>query len=508
MHRLCYLRYKYLADPKNNYLVMSDINVVMQNAADAFKAYSVLAPAVKVDFLNEIAAQIESAREVLVKTANEETNLPLPRLNGELTRTTNQLKLFANLIKEGSWVEAAIDTADKQRTPPKPDTRKMLLPVGPVVVFGASNFPFAFSTAGGDTASALASGSTVVIKGHSAHAKTSSLVFDAIKKAIEKCGMHPYTVQHVLGSGSTVGKALVQHPETTGVGFTGSLSGGTTLWKLANDRERPIPVFAEMSSINPVVFLPDTLEKNTESLAKTYAASITLGMGQFCTNPGLLLAVKSKVLDDFLALLGNEIEVITPQKMLHKGIQESFTKGLNEALAQKGIRKIGQAAQEPGDGEAYPTVAGVSADIFLQNPHLREEVFGPYSLAVICNDKKQLTEVLTLLKGQLTTTIMATDADIEAHDDIIKLQQTLAGRIILNDVPTGVEVCASMVHGGPFPSTTDARYTSVGTTAIKRWVRPVCFQGFKDSMLPDALKNSNPLNIWRIVNNEYSNTGL
>lgn len=487
---------------------MSDINVIMQNAADAFKSYSVLSAVAKADFLNEVASQLESARETLVTAANEESNLPLPRLNGELTRTTNQLKLFATLIKEGSWVEAAIDIADKQRTPPKPDTRKMLLPVGPVVVFGASNFPFAFSTAGGDTASALASGSTVVIKGHSAHAKTSALVFEAMKKAIAKSGVHEFTVQHVLGSGSTVGKALVQHPETTGVGFTGSLSGGMALWKLANERERPIPVFAEMSSINPVVFLPDTLEKNTEALAKTYAASITLGMGQFCTNPGLLLAVKSESLHTFLSLLGKEIEAIVPQKMLHKGIQESFSKGLSEALSQKGINKLGQSTQQPGEGEAYPTVASVNANDFLQNPHLREEVFGPYSLAVICESKEQLKQTLSILKGQLTTTIMATDADIEAHNDIIQLQRTLAGRIILNEVPTGVEVCASMVHGGPFPSTTDARYTSVGTTAIKRWVRPVCFQGFKDAMLPDELKSGNPLNIWRIVNNEWKKDGI
>ncbi|MCC6289225.1 MAG: aldehyde dehydrogenase (NADP(+)) [Chitinophagaceae bacterium] len=487
---------------------MNDIDIVMQNAANAFKKYALLTPAAKAGFLNEIAVQIENDRASLVKVANEESNLPLPRLNGELTRTTNQLKLFANLIKEGSWVEAAIDLADVQRTPPKPDTRKMLLPVGPVVVFGASNFPFAFSTAGGDTASALASGSTVVVKGHSAHAETSGKMFDAIKKAIVISGVPEYTVQHVLGSGSTVGKALVQHAETTGVGFTGSLSGGMALWKLANERERPIPVFAEMSSINPVVFLPDTLEKNAETLAKTYAASITLGMGQFCTNPGLLLAVKSKGLDDFLSLLGKEIAAVIPQKMLHKAIQESFARGLNEALAQKGIQKIGQSVQQPGEGEAYPTVASVSGKDFLQNPHLREEVFGPYSLAIICDSKAQLIEALTALKGQLTTTIMATDDDITAHGDIIHLQQTLAGRIILNDVPTGVEVCASMVHGGPFPATTDARYTSVGTTAIKRWVRPICFQGFKDDMLPDALKDNNPLNIWRIVNGEWKKNNI
>lgn len=487
---------------------MNDIDIIMQNAQEAFDSFRLLSPSERSSFLQEIAAQIEAVRETLVQTAHGESNLPLPRLNGELSRTTNQLKLFARLIEEGSWVEAAIDTADPNRTPPKPDTRKMFLPVGPVVVFGASNFPFAFSTAGGDTASALASGSSVVIKGHSAHAQTSQLVFEAIQKAIAKTGVHQYTVQHVLGSGSTVGKALVQHPVTAGVGFTGSFSGGRALWELANERERPIPVFAEMSSINPVVFLENTLRQNAPALAKTYAASISLGMGQFCTNPGLLLAVKSEALDHFLSLLGKEMEQVLPQKMLHTGIQASYTKGLTEALSQKGIAKIAQSVTAPGEGEAFPTVAKVDASVFMQNPHFREEVFGPYSLAVVCSNKKELIDVLKSLKGQLTTTVMATDADIEANGDLIDLQTTLAGRIILNDVPTGVEVCASMVHGGPYPSTTDARYTSVGTTSIKRWVRPVCFQGFKDNMLPDALKNSNPLNIWRILNNQWTKEGI
>jgi len=487
---------------------MMDTDKIMQHALDAFQLYKLVSPARKAEFLNEIATAIEASREQLVAVAHEESNLPLARLNGELTRTTNQLRMFGRLVVEGSWVEAAIDTADKDRTPPKPDTRKMLLPVGPVVVFGASNFPFAFSTAGGDTASALASGSTVVIKGHSAHARTSELVFEAISTAIKKAGMPEYTVQHVLGSGNTVGKALVQHPATTGVGFTGSFAGGKALWEIANQREIPIPVFAEMSSINPVVFFPDTLQQNTAALAKTYAASITLGVGQFCTNPGVLLATKGDALDNFLSLLGKEIEQITPQKMLHGGIQQSYIKGLNQALKQKGIEKIGAAVAEPGEGEALPTVARVAAKDFLKNPHLREEIFGPYSLAVVCDDKTELSAALSLLKGQLTTTVMATDKDIEANQDIIALQTTLAGRVILNDVPTGVEVCASMVHGGPYPSTTDGGYTSVGTTAIKRWVRPVCFHNFKDNMLPDELKDSNPLHIWRIVNNEWTKSAI
>lgn len=487
---------------------MNDIDLVMQNAQDAFNSFKTLSAVERANFLLEIAAAIEEARATLVPVAHEESNLPLVRLNGELTRTTNQLKMFAGLISEGSWVEAAIDTANPERTPPKPDTRKMLVPVGPVVVFGASNFPFAFSTAGGDTASALASGSSVVIKGHSAHAQTSQLVFEAMQRAIAKTGVHPYTVQHVLGSGSTTGKALVEHPNTTGVGFTGSFNGGRALWELANQRETPIPVFAEMSSINPVIFLPDTLQQNAAALAKSYAASITLGMGQFCTNPGLLIAVQSDALDNFLTLLGKEIEGILPQKMLHSGIHAAYHIGLNKALSQKGIEKVGQAATAPGEYEAFPTVAKVQAGVFLQNPHLSEEVFGPYSLAVCCENKEELIVVLKKLKGQLTTTIMATDADIADNKDIIDCQTTLAGRIILNDVPTGVEVCASMVHGGPYPATTDGRYTSVGTTAIKRWTRPVCFQGFKDAMLPDALKNSNPLKIWRIVNNNWTQSSI
>lgn len=483
---------------------MKDIAIIMEQAQEAFESFKKISGLERALFLKEIAAQIEASREPLVAIAQQESHLPLPRLNGELTRTTNQLKLFASLLEEGSWVEAAIDTADKNRVPAKPDTRKMLLPVGPVVVFGASNFPFAFSTAGGDTASALASGSSVVIKGHSAHAQTSQMVFEAIVKAIDICKMHPHTVQHVLGPGSTVGKALVEHPYTTAVGFTGSYAAGKSLWETANQRERPIPVFAEMSSINPVVLLPDTLQQSAASLAKTYAGSITLGMGQFCTNPGLLLGIKSEALEAFLSALGTEIEQVVPQKMLHKGILESYVKGLDNALAQKAVQTIGKSATAAGEGEAQPAVARVDAATFLSNPHLREEVFGPYSLAVVCSDKEELKKVLKTLKGQLTTTIMATDTDLDNYHDVLALQTTLAGRIILNDVPTGVEVCASMVHGGPFPSTTDARYTSVGTTAIKRWVRPVCFQGFKDAMLPDALKNSNPLNILRIVNNNWT----
>ncbi|MBS1663434.1 MAG: aldehyde dehydrogenase (NADP(+)) [Bacteroidetes bacterium] len=483
------------------------VNKVMENAQSAFQLYKRIPAEGRALFLETIGKEIEKIREELVATAGQETNLPPARLNGEINRTIGQAGLFAALLREGSWVEAAIDTEDPNRVPAKPDTRKMLMPVGPVVVFGASNFPFAFSTAGGDTVSALASGSSVVVKGHSAHAKTSELVFGAIEKAIEAAGMPPYTVQHLLGSGRSVGTALVVHPHTRGVGFTGSFAGGKALWEAAQKRETPIPVFAEMSSINPVVFFPDTLEKNGAALAKSYAGSITLGMGQFCTNPGVLLAIQSPALDSFLSLLSTEITAIEPAKMLHKGIHEAYCNGLNHMLAQKGLQVVGQATKAPGGMEAQPVVASVSAADFLANPHFTEEVFGPFSLCVVCEDKQQLAEVLKSFKGQLTTTIMATPEDVKTNTDIIELQQTLAGRIILNNVPTGVEVNASMVHGGPWPATTDGRFTSVGSSAIKRWVRPICFQNFLDEMLPVELKRGNPKGIWRVVNNVTTKEG-
>lgn len=465
---------------------------IMQRSAEAFEIYKQVSPALRATFLETIAAEIEHQRDILVQTAGEETNLPAARLNGEITRTTSQLQLFANLIKEGSWVDAVIDTANT-------DIRRMLQPIGPVVVFGASNFPFAFSTAGGDTASVLAAGATVVIKGHPAHPRTSLLVFTAMQQAILKTGMPAFTVQHVEDHG----KELVQHPVTTGVGFTGSLNGGKALMKYAAEREVPIPVFAEMSSINPVVFYPDALLKQAPQLAQTFAASITLGMGQFCTNPGLLIALESETSDNFLHLLGVALAGTIPQKMLHTGIQQAYAKGRETILAQDAVTLLSETTAPEGD-EAWPVLLRTTAAEFLGNGSLKEELFGPSSLVVVCKDKTELIAVLKSLKGQLSTTVAGTETDIVQWSDTIALQSTLAGRIIFNQPPTGVEVCAAMVHGGPFPATSDPRFTSVGTSAIKRWVRPVCYQNFPDSLLPDALKKDNPLGIWRTIDNQFS----
>jgi alpha-ketoglutaric semialdehyde dehydrogenase len=481
----------------------NSISQTMQNAANAFGAYQKTSPEARAVFLETIASNIESLGDVLIGKASEETNLPAPRLTGERGRTTMQLRMFAQMLREGSWVDAAIDTAVPDKTPPKPDTRKMLVPMGPVVVFGASNFPFAYSTAGGDTASALAAGCPVVVKGHPAHLQTSTMVAEAIEKAILSCGMPANTFQHVTDSSFEAGKALVQDEHTTAVGFTGSYTGGRALYDYAAARKNPIPVFSEMGSINPVIFLPDTLEKNAETLSKQYAGSITLGMGQFCTNPGLLIAIAGEGLSHFLTGLEKEIEAVVPAKMLHTGIHKAYFEKMEAALNEKGVKVLSKSSATPAAMEALPSVATVEGQTFLQNPLLHEEVFGPYSLMVVCKDIDELKAVWRSLAGQLTTTLMGTDQDFADHHSLIDIAPSIAGRIVFNGVPTGVEVCASMVHGGPFPASTDSRFTAVGINAVKRWVRPICYQNCPQVLLPDALKDGNPLNIWRLVNNEW-----
>ncbi|MEP6927817.1 MAG: aldehyde dehydrogenase (NADP(+)) [Ginsengibacter sp.] len=489
---------------------ITSIDTIMNNALSAFNQYKKVLPEQKAIFLETIANEIEVLGDTLINTASEETNLPAARLLGERSRTTMQLRMFAEMVREGSWIEAAIDTSMPDRYPaPKPDIRKMMFPLGPVVVFGASNFPFAYSTAGGDTASALAAGCSVVVKAHPAHAETSQMVFDAITTAIDKCNMPSNVFQHVHGESFEpdsyrVGKALVQHPATAAVGFTGSLTGGKALYDYAHERKIPIPVFSEMGSINPVIFFPDTLEKNIESLVKMFAGSVTLGMGQFCTNPGLMMAVESNALNIFLENLSDEVAKVIPSKMLHEGISKGYVERMKKALFQKGVKCVKQSLQSNGI-EALPTIASVSGEIFLKNSYLHEEVFGPYSLMVKCKDVDELKKVWQSVAGQLTTSLMGTDKDFNESTDLIEDAKTIAGRINFNNPPTGVEVCPSMVHGGPFPASTDSRFTAVGINAVKRWVRPVCFQNCPEYLLPEELKNANPKKIWRLVNNSMSN---
>ena len=483
----------------------AEIQVVMQDAREAFVHYRNVDGKSRAEFLESIAKEIEALGMPLIKQAMEETNLPEARLVGERGRTCNQLRQFAELLKEGSWVEARIDTAIPDRSPaPKPDLRKMLVPLGPVVVFGASNFPFAYSTAGVDTSAALAAGCPVILKAHPAHSKTSDMVALAIEKAVADNKMHPKVFQHVHGVSFEIGKQLVQHPETKAVGFTGSFSGGKALLEYAQQRSEPIPVFAEMGSINPVIILPGAAKNRAEQVAEQYAGSITLGVGQFCTNPGLLLGLNNDDLKKLKQSLGEKMAMVAPSLMLHPGISKSFYTKREHALKQKAVELVSQSVRDNQENKGVPSLASVSAKEFKNNPVLLEEVFGPYSLLVQADNMDELSEAVSKIPGQLTCTIIGDDEDLERHKDFIQLVAERAGRIIINGVPTGVEVCPSMHHGGPWPATTDSRFTSVGTDAIKRFVRPVSFQNFPDGLLPDELKNDNPLKIWRLVNGKLN----
>lgn len=484
--------------------MISAINKVMDQAYEAFLSYRKLPGAIKKEFLYTIAEEIELLGDALLQTASEESNLPVARFSGERARTCGQLIAFGDLVAEGSWLEAVIDTAIPDRKPmPKPDMRKMMMSLGPVVVFGASNFPLAYSTAGGDTASALAAGCSVVVKGHPSHPRTSHLVASAIQRAISKCAIHPHVFQLVEGHSFEIGKMLTQHPLTSGVGFTGSLSGGRAIFDYAQQREVPIPVFSEMGSTNPVLLMKDALLHRAPEIARAYATSITMGVGQFCTNPGILLGVKSSVLNHFTSMLALELSMIPSFKMLHEGIYKNYFNGLEMVLQHQGVETV-YHAHAGGDMVASSVLARVNGAVFLNHPDLYREIFGPFSMIVVCDHFNQMKEIWKTLKGQLTTTIMCTDHDLATHPEILDIAPLVAGRVVFNGVPTGVEVGNATVHGGPYPATTDARYTSVGMDAVKRWVRPVCFQDCPDGVLPDELKGQNPLGILRKVNGEYT----
>lgn len=484
---------------------LSDVNATLQEAHVAFLSYKNFSGKKKAEFLRAIADEIEALGTKLVETAMRETNLPEARIINERGRTTGHCRMFADMVSEGSWVDARVDTALPDRMPaPKPDIRKMLVPIGPVVVFGAANFPLAYSTAGGDTASALAASCPVIVKAHPAHAETSELVAGAIIKAMEKTGMPKGVFQHVHGASFEVGQALVKHPLTKAVGFTGSLVGGKALFDLANQRPEPIPVFAEMSSINPVLLLPKSLKNDFAKTAAMLAGSITLGVGQFCTNPGLIIAMEGDGLNQFIENLSAEIAKALPGTMLHQGIADNYSKKLSHALAQKGVRVEGKSSTEGNTAQGRPLVASVDAEMFIKNPALAEEVFGPFSLIVKCKNEEELHAVVTHTHGQLTSSIIGTENEVAEYPELLNVLREKAGRLIINGVPTGVEVCPSQMHGGPFPATTDSRFSAVGIDAVKRFARPVAFQNFPDALLPEELKNDNPLAIWRLFNNEWS----
>lgn len=488
-----------------------EIDRVMQKSWDAFMIYRNMPLQERAHFMKTIALELENCGDALIETAMQETHLPEARLRGERARTIFQLNSYAEACERGDWLEARIDTAIPDKNPPKPDLRKMLVPLGPVVVFGASNFPFAYSTAGGDTACAFAAGCPVVVKAHPAHPQTSAIVAGAIEKAVKSCNMPDGIFAHVYGAGFETGRELVMHPHTRAVGFTGSYAGGKQLFDWGNQRRQPIPVFAEMGSVNPVFLLPEKLKAETAAIAKMYAGSITLGTGQFCTNPGLLIGIESEALENFAALLAEEMNAIVPGKMLHPGISKAYAAKREQALEQKGVTLL-SADSGTGSGLkndcAVPTLSLTSASTFLQNPLLHQEVFGPYSLLIKCSSIQEMNAVAATIEGQLTATLMATSAELAANEILVEHIKNICGRFILNGVPTGVEVCLSMQHGGPFPATSDSRFSSVGADGIKRFARPVAFQNWPDELLPAELQNANPLGIWRTVNNELTKAAV
>jgi NADP-dependent aldehyde dehydrogenase len=474
----------------------------MALASAAFPVYSSLSGKIRAGFLRAIATEIEGILEDIVERGTLETALPEARLRGETGRTTGQLRMFANLIEEGSWVDARIERADPDRKPiPKVDLRSMLRPLGPAAIFCASNFPLAFSVAGGDSASALAAGCPVVVLAHSSHPGVAEIVASAVIRAAKSTGMPEGVFSLLYGGGRKVGHAVVKHPVTQAVGFTGSRSGGTALMHAANSRPQPIPVYAEMSSVNPVVILPGALDRGEEALAEAFHGSLTLGVGQFCTNPGLVFLPADKG-DAFLTKLKSLVEAAAPGTMLNATICQAYADSTTAVAATPGVSTLARCANPAGPGQATPAVFVVSIADFLKHESLQGEMFGPATLIV----RGSLDEIETLipkLEGQLTASIHATEAEITAHSSLVRALQNRAGRLIFNGFPTGVEVCSSMVHGGPFPSTSDGRSTSVGTMAIFRFCRPVSWQSFPQSGLPPELRDDNPLGIRRMENGSW-----
>ncbi len=474
-------------------------------AAEAFQIYRQTTGEQRALFLERIATEIENLGDALPERAHAETALPMARLTGERGRTTGQLRLFAQYVREGSWVDARIDTALPDRQPlPRPDLRQMLRPLGPVGIFGASNFPLAFSVAGGDTASALAAGCPVVVKAHPAHPGTSELVGLAISRAVEACGLPAGTFSMVQGRTIAVGMAIVQNPAIKAIGFTGSLRGGKAIFDAANQRPEPIPVYAEMGSTNPVFFLPEIVSQKGAALAQAYVSSVTLGVGQFCTNPGLVLVQKSGNTTAFIDQARAAVGQAAPAAMLTKGIQEAYTRGLSHLKTIEGVSVVGEGTAADGFALGTPALLTASADNFLKTAGLAEEVFGPSSVIIQADTREQLLDAARSLEGHLTATVHGTDEELVAYADLLAILEQKVGRLIINSFPTGVEVSHAMQHGGPYPATTDSRSTSVGTNAIRRFARPVCYQGFPQALLPAELKDGNPLGIWRLTDGKMS----
>jgi 2,5-dioxopentanoate dehydrogenase len=476
-----------------------DVAEACELAAAAASQFGELAPGERAAFLEALAEEIIGTGDTLIETGMAETGLPRGRLENERGRTVGQLRMFANMVRAGEWLDVTIDPALPERTPPRADLRRMNLPLGPVAVFGASNFPLAFSVAGGDTASAFAAGCPVVVKGHPAHPGTGELVARAIRAAVQACRLPEGVFSFLPGRSNELGGALVADPRIKAVGFTGSRAGGLALVEIASQRPEPIPVYAEMSSINPVVLLPAALAARADALGSAFIGSLTLGAGQFCTNPGLVIAIGSPNLDRFIAAATAALGAIGAPVMLTPGIKAAFDEGVAALAAHGAATLVCGGDAEPCGGALFET----SAASFIAEKALGQEVFGAAAVIVRCKDATEVAEVVASLEGQLTATIQLDAGDEAAAAEILPLLSAKVGRVLANGWPTGVEVTHAMVHGGPFPATSDGRTTSVGTLAMMRFLRPVCYQDLPDALLPPALQAGNPWKLPRRVDGAW-----
>ncbi len=491
-------------EPRFHSATMEELEKAAELADDARLKYAAVRPGERAKFLRAVADNIEALGDALIRRASMETALPENRVGGERARTCGQLRMFADLLEEGSWVDARIDHAIPDRQPvPKPDVRSMLRPIGPVAVFCASNFPLAYSVAGGDTASALAAGCPVIVNGHTAHAGTAELVGTAVSKAVREHGLPEGTFSLLFSSGYDIGQALVKHPAIKAVGFTGSRKGGRALMDIVAARPEPIPIYTEMSSVNPTFILPNAVKERGDEIVKGLHASVTGGAGQFCTKPGLVFLPGGKPGDGFVSEFNSLITGTQPSPLLTGGIRSAYVSGNQKRASEVEATVANEAVELPGFS-VNPSAFETSAVEFLNTPDLNEEIFGPTTLLIRSNDHEELLRIARSLEGQLTASVHGTEEDLKEYADLIAILETKAGRIIFNGFSTGVEVCPSMVHGGPYPATSDSRSTAVGTRAIERFSRLVCYQNFPQSALPDELKDENPMKISRIVNGKIA----
>ena len=496
-------------EPTFTSATLDDMARAVQLATAAAPVWAKLSGAERNRFIRSIADKLEAKAGDLVARSMLETALPEARLRGEVARTCGQLRLYGEAAERGDWLDVRIETALPDRKPlPKPDHRSLLRPLGPVVVFGSSNFPFAYSVAGGDTASAFAAGCPVIVKAHPAHPGTSEMVGRLILHAVRECGLPEGTFSLLFDAGFEVGQGLVQHPLVKAVGFTGSVRGGRALADLAAARPEPIPVYAEMGSINPLFILPGALAERSAALVDGLHASATVGVGQFCTNPGLIVLQRSAAAEQFARSLAAKLTETPEAAMLTAGIHKNFVSHTAARAHQSGVKVIAQGRATSACGAA-PVWFETEALEFLSNQTLSEEIFGPSSLVVWCADRADMLAVAQALEGSLTATLHAGAAEAKDQGDLVEVLMTKAGRVILNGYPTGLEVSHAIVHGGPYPATSDGgRSTSVGTRALNRWARLACYQGFSDVLLPPELQNANPRGVLRLVNGELTKAAV